>query len=133
MLFGGTADALKDGPLEIVVGQEARYRQLLCCHLCLPRQQRDQTHRPLGARPATRLRCFLKEVHKRLRVVLWTHLHQRNVGDGGSCDGAGLPAQQAPEDLPVFILRLDQQAEPILLFQLEVHQRLVLRLVKTSK
>ncbi len=126
MLFGGTADALKDGPLEIVVGQEACYQQLLCCHLCLPRQQRDQTHRPLGARPATRLRCFLKEVHERLRVVLWTHLHQRDVGDGGGCDGA-------PEDLPVFILRLDQQAEPILLFQLEVHQRLVLRLVKTSK
>ncbi len=60
MLFGGTADALKDGPLEIVVGQEACYQQLLCCHLCLPRQQRDQTHRPLGARPATRSAVFSK-------------------------------------------------------------------------
>ncbi len=42
MLFGGMADLLQDGPLEIIVGQEVRYRQLLGYHLCFSSQQRDQ-------------------------------------------------------------------------------------------
>ncbi len=87
----------------------------------------------MGARPAARLRCLLEKVHKSLRVVVWTHLHQRDVGDRWGCDGVILPAKQAPDGPPVFILRLDHEPEAILLLQLHVHQRLMLSLVKTSE
>ncbi len=132
MLFGVTTDSLQDGSLDhhrpggslqVAVGLPP----------APPHQQRDQAHRQLGARPATRLRCFLKEVHEGLWDVLWTQLHQRDVGDGWGCNGDALPAKQALEDLLVFLLRLDQHAEAILLLQLHVHQRLVLCLVKTSE
>ncbi len=51
----------------------------------------------MGARPAARLRCLLEKVHKSLRVVVRTHLHQRDVGDRWGCDGVILQAKQAPD------------------------------------
>ncbi len=65
MLLGVSADTLEDGPFEIVVGQEVRDRQLLGRYLRFPRQQGDQAHRPLAARPATRLRCFFQKGPRR--------------------------------------------------------------------
>ncbi len=90
---------------------------------------------PLGGsrgRHNPRPRSLLEKVHKRLRVIVRTHLHQRDVGDRWGCDGVILPAKQAPDGPPVFILRLDHEPEAILLLQLHVHQRLLLSLVKTS-
>ncbi len=107
--------------------------QLLGSHLRFPRQQWDQAHRPLGARPATRLRCLLIEVHEGLRVIVESHLHQRDVGDRWGCDRVFLPAQQAPDGPPIFILCLNQEPEAIFLLQLHVHERLVLSLMKTRE
>ncbi len=86
-----------------------------------------------SVRLAARLRCLLEKVHKSLRVVVWTHLHQQDVGDRWGCDGVILQAKQAPDGPPVFILRLDHEPEVILLLLLHVHQRLMLSLMKTSK
>ncbi len=83
--------------------------------------------------PATGLRCLLKEVHEGLWVIVGSHLHQRDVGDRWGCDGVFLPAQQAPDGPPIFILRLDQEPEAIFLLQLHVHERLVLSLMKTRE
>ncbi len=132
MLLRGASVPLEDGPLQVIIGHEVCNRQLLRCLLGLPRQQWDLVHRPLGARPPTRFSRFLEEVHKRLWVFLLTHLRQGYGGRWVLCQHWP-PAKQAPVDPPVLFLALNQQAEAILLLQLEVNQRLMLYLMETGE
>ncbi len=89
MLLGVPADPLEDGSLQVVVDQEVLNWQLLRRQLRLPGQQWNEAHWPVHLGPPTCLRGLLKEVEKRLRVVLRPHLLQRHVG--GRAGAGGIP------------------------------------------
>ncbi len=137
MLLGVPADPLEDGSLQVVVDQEILNWQLLRCQLRLPRQQWNEAHWPVHLGPPTCLRGLLKQVEKRLRVVLRPHLLQRHVGGQGwgwwNPPSPNLPVHPAPEQLAVLLLVLDEGVETAFLVLPHVQQRLVMFLMESRE